>query len=148
MERLIQSMASTYFIFRVSNPVGFTGNTNTVLNYFIQHIKKKEHFMVWRYASRNLIDLDDVLKICDHIIQSGEWKNSIINIANPLNYPVISIIESIEKHFAKKGNYTIVEKGNCPLIDTTAIQPLFGLLHIEFNNDYLPALLQKYFPLL
>lgn len=146
MEHLIKNNAPSFFIFRVSNPVGFTGNSHTVLNYFIQHIKKQEHFTVWQYASRNLIDLDDVLKLCDHIIQNAEKRNCIINIAHPVNYPVISIIESIEKHFGKKGNYSIAEKGNSPLIDTTAIQPLFSLLHIDFNNDYLPALLQKYFP--
>lgn len=147
MEQLIQGSASSYIIFRVSNPVGFTDNRHTVLNFFATHIKEQEHFTVWQYASRNLIDMEDVFKVCDHIIQSGEYINSIVNIANPVNYPVTLIIQAIEKHFSLKGNYSLAEKGNSPLVDTTAIQPLFSQLHIEFNNDYLEDLLKKYFPL-
>ena len=146
MEDLIQSHASSYIIFRVSNPVGFTENRHTVLNYFATHIKEQKHFSLWQYASRNLVDMDDVFTICDHIIQNGGQRNSILNIANPVNYPVASIIQALENHFSIKGNYSLEKKGNSPLIDTTAIQSLFGLLQIEFNNNYLEALLQKYFP--
>ncbi len=147
MEQVIQDRCSSYIIFRVSNPVGFTQNRHTVLNYFVTHIKEQKHFTVWQYASRNLIDMEDVFKVCHHIVQSGGHRNEIVNVANPVNYPVISIIKAIETHFSLKGNYSLAEKGNSPLIDTTAIQPLFRLLHLEFNNDYLEALLQKYFPL-
>ncbi len=146
MEQQIQSSSSSYIIFRVSNPVGFTPNRHTVLNFFATHIKEQEHFTVWQYASRNLIDMEDVFNICNHIIQNTEQRNCIVNIANPVNYPVTLIIQAIEKHFSLKGNYSLAEKGNSPLVDTTAIQPLFGLLHIDFTNDYLEALLQKYFP--
>lgn len=145
MERFIQDTATSYLIFRVSNPVGFTPNPHTVLNYFVRHIKNQEHFKVWQYASRNLVDMDDVFKICDQLIQTKTIKNKIINIANPVNYPVINIIEAIEHHFGKKGNYTLAEKGNSPAIDTTAIQPGFSLLHIDFDKHYLPGLLKKYF---
>jgi len=147
MEQLIQRSSSSYIIFRVSNPVGVTDNLHTVLNFFATHIKEQEHFTVWQYASRNLIDMEDVFKVCNHLIQNGEQRNSIVNIANPVNYPVTLIIQAIEKHFSLKGNYSLAEKGNSPLVDTTAIQPLFRQLHLEFNNDYLEGLLQKYFPL-
>lgn len=147
MEGLIHSSASSYIIFRVSNPVGFTNNRHTVLNYFASHIRGQEHFSLWQYASRNLIDMDDVFNVCDHIIQKGGHRNSIVNIANPVNYPVASIIQALENHFSIKGNYSLEKKGNSPLVDTTAIQSLFGQLQIEFDNNYLEALLQKYFPL-
>jgi nucleoside-diphosphate-sugar epimerase len=147
MENLIREEAASYIIFRVSNPVGYTPNPYTVLNYFVQHIKSQDHFTLWQYAGRNLIDIEDVFKICDALLQSQTINNAIVNIANPVNYPVISIIEAIEQHFSKKGNYTLAKKGSSPLIDTTAIQPLFSLLEINFDNNYLPALLKKYFPI-
>jgi hypothetical protein len=47
----------------------------------------------------------------------------------------------------KKGHYAIGrKKADSPLIDTSEIQPLFSQLHIEFDQHYLPTLLQKYFP--
>lgn len=146
MEELIKNNAAAYLIFRVSNPVGLTNNHYTVLNYFVEHISTQTFFTVWQYASRNLIDLDDMYLLCNLIMQQGLWLNKIINIANPVNYPVTAIIESIETYLDKKGNFELAEKGNSPLIDTSDIQPLFIQLHIEFGNNYLPKLLQKYFP--
>jgi nucleoside-diphosphate-sugar epimerase len=146
MEELITSTASSYLIFRVSNPVGKTNNHHTVLNFFVEHILHQTLFTVWKYASRNLIDIDDMYAICRHIMQEGGSLNKIVNVANPVNYAVISIIEAIEKHVDKKGHFVLAEKGNSPLIDTSEIQPVFSQLHIEFGRHYLPKLLQKYFP--
>jgi nucleoside-diphosphate-sugar epimerase len=146
MEDLIKSVASSYIIFRVSNPVGFTNNHHTLINYFVEHIRSQVPFTVWSYASRNLIDIDDMATICETIITDDAWLNKMVNVANPVNYPVQLIIETLEQHFGMKGNYEIVEKGNSPLIDTTEIQPLFSSLHIDFGNDYLNHLLNKYYP--
>lgn len=146
MEELIKSVAGSFIIFRVSNPVGFTDNYHTLLNYFITHIKQQKPFTVWKYASRNLIDIDDMSDICELIMKEDHWMNKIINVANPVNYPVTTIIEAIEQHLSLKGNYSLEEKGNSPLIDTSDIQPLYGRLPVDFGNNYLPRLLQKYYP--
>lgn len=146
MEDVIKNVAASYIIFRVSNPIGVTNNHNTLLNYFVEHLIQKVHFNVWQYASRNLIDLDDMNNICDLIIKDENWLNKIVNVANPVNYPVLQIVESIEHHFNLKGNYQVLEKGNSPLIDTTEIQPIYSQLHIDFGNEYLQRLLNKYYP--
>lgn len=146
MEELIKNISSSYIIFRVSNPVGFTGNVHTVLNYFFEHINSSTHFNLWEYASRNLVDLDDMYRICEAVIHDEKWANKIVNVANPVNYPVTSIVEAIEQHTGIKAIYTLLEKGNSPLIDTSEIQPLYSGLHIEFSKDYLPGLLKKYYP--
>lgn len=146
MESLIRETAATFTLFRVSNPVGKTDNPHTVFNFFIQHILRKIPFQVWKYASRNLMDIDDMFAVCDEIIRGDLFVNGHVNVANPVNYPVISIVRSIEEHFHTDGKYTLVDKGNSPLIDTTAVQELFGKLGIDFNNTYLPGLLNKYFP--
>lgn len=146
MEDLVKSVASSYIIFRVSNPVGFTNNHHTLINYFTEHISNGDPFTIWQYASRNLIDIDDMAGICEAIMMNPDSLNKTINIANPVNYPVQQIVEAIEEHFGLKGNYQLVEKGNSPLIDTTGIQPLYSKLHIDFGNDYLQRLLKKYYP--
>lgn len=146
MEELIKSVAKSFIIFRVSNPVGFTGNVHTVLNYFFEHINSSTHFTLWEYASRNLIDLDDMYRICETIMENDKWLNKTMNVANPVNYPVTIIVQAIEAHLGIKASYTLAEKGNSPLIDTSDIQPLYASLHIEFTQDYLPSLLKKYYP--
>ncbi len=147
MENLIRSYGINYTIFRVSNPIGKTENPNTVLNYFVNHILQKKEFTIWKYASRNLIDLDDIYLICNYILSNNLFKNHKVNIANPVNYPVTHIVQAIEKHFGIEGNYQLADKGNSPLINTSVIQPILSKLKINFNNSYLSCLLQKYFPL-
>jgi nucleoside-diphosphate-sugar epimerase len=146
MEELIRAKARGYLIFRVSNPVGKTNNHHTVLNYFVEHIQAGTFFTVWKYASRNLVDIDDMYMVCDHIMQSSNLRNQLVNVANPVNYPVITIIEAIETHLGKTGHYSLADKGNSPLIDTSLIQPMFSDLHIEFDQHYLRRMLRKYFP--
>lgn len=147
MESIIKSSHINYNIFRVSNPIGKTENSNTVLNYFVKNILDKKEFTIWKYASRNLIDLDDVYLVSNYILSNNLFKNHKVNIANPVNYSVISIVRVIEEHFGIAGNYKLADKGNSPLIDTSAIQPILSELKINFNNSYLSSILQKYFPL-
>ena len=147
MEELVKVHPGGYTIFRVSNPIGVSRNPHTVLNFFIHHLLHQRPFDVWQYASRNLLDIKDMFLICDYILQNRLFVNETVNVANPVNYPVSYIIEALEKHFQLHGKYALVEKGNSPLIDTTAIQPFFSQLHIHFDSNYLTNLLRKYFPL-
>lgn len=146
MEGLIMNNHSPFIIFRLSNPIGKTNNTNTVVNYFIKNIIEKHEFSVWKNATRNLIDIDDLYLICNEILQQRLFKNSIVNIANPENYPVRFIINNIEKHFSVYGSYTLIDKGGGPLINTSAIEPLYRKFNINFDEHYLSHLLKKYFP--
>lgn len=146
MEDFIIQNHASFIIFRLTNPIGKTKNTHTVVNYFIKNMIENHEFTVWKNAGRNIIDIDDMYLICNEILQRNLFINTVINIANPKNYPVRFIIETIEKHFAISGNYTLLDKGGAPIIDITAVEPLFTKFNINFNEQYLPDLLQKYFP--
>lgn len=145
MEDFIMKNCPQFIIFRITNPIGHTNNTHTVVNYFINNILEKYQFEVWEKASRNIIDIDDMYLICDAILQQKLFTNSIVNIANPKNYVVSYIINCIEKHFDVSGNYSLVDKGGSPVIVTTKIDKLYSAFNIHFNEDYFPKLLKKYF---
>lgn len=144
MEGLIQDNAQRFLIFRLSNPVGHTTNKHTVLNYFADHIVQHKPFTVWQNAERNLLDIDDAFTLCAYFIGKNE-ANAIINIANIYNYPVMDIVQALEKQLGEKALFTVVEKGNSPAIDTAHLKPLLQQLGIHFHKDYLAALLRKYF---
>jgi len=146
MENLITQKCDRYVIFRLSNPVGKTSNPHTVVNYFVDHILNRRKFDAWSRAARNIIDMDHVYLLCHEILQEELFLNATINIANPHNYPVVFMIGTIEKHFDIKANYTLLDKGGSPDIDISAIESLFRKFSINFGPDYLPSLLQKYFP--
>ena len=146
MENFIRDNHAPYIIFRLTNPIGKTNNTHTVVNYFINNIIENNKFTVWKNASRNIIDIDDMYLLCNEILQQKLFTNSIVNIANPANYPVSFIVETLETHFNMKGNYDVIDKGGAPIIDTNALDPLFTKFNINFDEHYLPDLLKKYFP--
>ena len=146
MEEIIISKNINHLIFRVSNPIGFTKNTSTFFNYFIDKINKDEQFELWNNSYRNIIDIEDMFKICDYIIKEKKYINSIINIANPKNYKIQTIITAIDKYFNKKSNYKVIEKGSEPLINTTTAEDVIIILKIEINEGYIEKLLSKYFP--
>jgi nucleoside-diphosphate-sugar epimerase len=145
MEEIIRR-SEKHTIFRVSNPIGITSNVHTILNYLIQHIIQKKSFTLWKYATRNVVDIDHMYSICDYILQNGLFINQVVNVANPVNYPVIEIVDAIEKHFKVDGIYDIEPKSSSPVIDVSPIQALFDKLDISFTADYLENLLTKYYP--
>lgn len=143
MEKLIQQQEA-YYIFRVSNLAGKTPNTNTILNYLYFHIRNHNHFYLWENAVRNLIDIDDMYRIADYILQNQLFPGSIINIANPKSYKVTVIVKAIEQHIKLKANFTAVQKGQPFSIDISPILSIIDKLHINFGKSYLPNLLEKY----
>lgn len=145
IENYIKENVENYYLFRVSNLAGISNNPFTLLNFFIFSILKEQPITVWKNAYRNIIGVEDMFAIVDHFLQEQEGINSIINIANPVNYPVGYILDCIEKHLGKKGIYNEIERGDNYSIDVTAIEPVIKKLGIQFNDEYLPSLLKKYY---
>jgi nucleoside-diphosphate-sugar epimerase len=145
MERLIMEQHPMPVIFRVSNPIGLTKNRHTVFNYFVDHIQQDIPFFIWKNAERNIIDIDDMFVICDAFLKKPYEKRNPVNIANPINYPIMSIVETIEHHFSKKGIYTLIQGESSPIINTEDIMPIIKDKGIEFNKDYQNKIIKKYF---
>ncbi len=145
IENLIKAAAPRFQIFRLSNLAGITHNPHTVLNFFYFHITEGRHFDLWKNSERNIIDVEDVYKIADHILQNNLFPNQVINIANDKNYSVKYIVNCIENVCHKKANFTEKEKGAKLVIDIGEIQPILRSLEIKFDDDYLPKLLLKYY---
>ena len=145
IEEFIQANARQYNIFRVSNLAGNSSNPNTVLNFFYYHIKNDINFNLWIRACRNLIDIDDAYLIIDHILKNQLFPNQIVNIANPVNYPVKEIVAAIELFLDVESNYIEIVKGNCFEVDISLMKQVADDLKIKFNPDYLDGLLRKYF---
>lgn len=146
IEDLIKTHAKQYHIFRISNMAGKSSNPNTMLNFFLNHVKNRVNFDLWINACRNIIDIDHAYLIIDHILQFGLFPNQVINIANPVNHPVKKIIITIEDFLNIKSNYIEIDKGACFEIDISPIQHIIQKLGIPFGYEYLMELLHKYYP--
>jgi len=145
VEDIIQSQCNQFYIFRVSNLVGKSNNPNTVLNFFVYHIRNQINFDLWSNAWRNLLDIDDMYKIVDHILENRTDTNETLNIANPESYNVTDIVTAIEEVWQKPANYVPIDKGSAFQIDISSISPIIHTLNIQFGKDYLVNLLKKYY---
>jgi len=145
MEAQVRIHAAQWQVFRLSNAVGASGNPTTVLNFLYHNICFGHRFQLWKYSERNIIDVADVYRVCNHILQKGLFPNAVVNIANPSNYPVSYIVRCIESFTGRQAIYEEIAKGSSFGIDVADIFPLYDELHIGFGENYLPALLHKYY---
>jgi nucleoside-diphosphate-sugar epimerase len=146
IETLIQNEAARYNIFRLTHLAGNLRNRNTILNFLYFHIQEGEHFDLWQQAERNIMDIDDVFRVTDFVLTNGLFPNHILNIGNTRNYSVQYIVHCLESFTHKKAHYSTKQKGAKLFIDLAEVKPVFDQLGIEFNQDYLPKLLEKYYP--
>ena len=146
MESIIKKSSKQYYIFRLTNLVGSGGNKNTLLNYFVGKIRNEENFVVWENATRNIIDATDCLNIVNDTI-SDLPHSRVLNIANPINYSVLSIVENIENHLQIKGDYSVLNNGIPFQIDTTEIDHIIDKYIPEGKRglNYLNDILSKYY---
>lgn len=146
IEKGIANSGNRYLIFRTSNVVGGNSNPHTVLNFFYRNIKSGESFDVWKGASRNLIDLDDVFRIVTYYLAQKEVRNQLLTIANPENISPLTIVEVIEGFLGTKGNYRILDKGQPFTIDSSDVSDLFIANGIDCQPVvYTRNLLDKYY---
>jgi nucleoside-diphosphate-sugar epimerase len=145
IEEFIKQNTPNYYLFRVSNLAGISNNPYTLLNYFIFNILQDHPLTVWKNAYRNIIGIDDMYLVVNYFLHKKKNVNSIINIANPENYSVPYIIKCIEEHLNKKAICNEIKKGHNYKIDVSLIEPVINKLGIQFNDNYLAALLKKYY---
>lgn len=144
MEALV-CKSKNYSIFRLPQVIGKTKNPNTLTNFIYNKILSGEPFHIWANARRNLIDVVDVAKIADSILQSNEHSNSIINLACTFSTPTIDIVKIFESILDTKASYEVKNDGAEYTIDTRLSSKYAKELDIDFHGIYLETVIRKYY---
>ena len=92
MEKFISINVPNYNIFRLGHVAGASAKEYTILSFLFNSIKNGSFFKLWKHASRNIIDIDDVSKICTYIIDNSLYKNEVTNICNSYNSSIIELV--------------------------------------------------------
>lgn len=141
MEHIVASENPKYLIVRVSNAVGKGGNQNLLMNYFYRAILSGNKISIHRNAARNLIDVEDVVKIVLGLIGSHP-SNKIYNIAYLSNFKISEIIDVFENELNQHGIKEFMDFGESYSIDVHDIEKYFS----ENNHiNYLRSLIRKYY---
>lgn len=144
----MEGLVSTHprnLILRLPQVAGKTSNPHTLLNFLYAHISRSESFNLWSNASRNIIDVDDVASIAKQAIADNSLRNTKLNIANKISYPMAKIVSVFEKIVGKKAIFNIIERGSEYSIDISSVSPLIDRAGVVFDDDYLEKVIIKYF---
>lgn len=144
MEKLIQKNCKKYYIFRLPQVVGITTNS-TLVNFIVNKIKNNETLTVWKNSTRNLIDVDDVFKIAQYLIENNFFINETTNIALPFSLSILNIVSIVEELSRNKAHYTIENRGGSYEIDTSKIGVHLKNIDVSFFENYSYSIIKKYF---
>jgi len=144
MEQLVRAHAG-YLILRLPQLAGHSANPHTLLNYLYARISRSERFSIWGNAARNIIDVDDVVKIARYLIEATRLRCDTVNIANIHNYAIKDIVSMMERVCGKHAIYDAIERGASYPIDVQRIVPLLSEADVGFCSGYLLKVLRKYY---
>ena len=145
MEKLIQSSAKSFLIFRLPQVIGFLDTKSSLVNFLVDAIRNQKKFELWSNAQKNIIDIDNVYEIVVEVLKRGILTKKIANIASPNQTSVIKLVSEIEKFFGLTANYILVNKGTTYDLDIFSIKPILSDLNIKFGEGYIQTALNKYF---
>ncbi len=145
MEQVVHTHPQN-LVLRLPQLAGKTPNPHTLLNYLYARISRSEAFSLWKKASRNIIDVTDIVTIAQQLIADSSGRNIVLNVANPVSYRVTEIVSVMEDVIGKPAVYDVIEeRGSEYQIDTSAILPVLNKSGVKFGDDYLTKVIVKYY---
>lgn len=146
MEEVISSLAHEWCIYRLPQVVGVVNNT-TLVSYFVRSVLQRTLMKIQEGAYRYLIDIDDVVRVCESLLNSDKGLNSVQSIAPFYAAPVIEIVERISRLLEIDADYELVAPGESYCIDTRGVMAFIGGQDNIFAESYWCGVLDKYIPL-
>jgi len=144
MEHLVRQR-DRHLVLRLPQLAGKTPNPHTLLNHLYARIVRSERFAIWRGATRNIIDVDDVARVVTDLVVSENACGETINLANARSYGIFAVVRSLEEVTGHKGIFDIIDRGTGYAIDIDRIQAALHRCRLSFPEDYLLQVIRKYY---
>ncbi|SVC55481.1 uncharacterized protein METZ01_LOCUS308335 [marine metagenome] len=144
MEKIVAEHPQ-YLILRFPQTAGRTENPHTLLNFIYSRIARSERFQVWKNARRNIIDVDDIVRITVGLALEEGVRRECINIANFSDDTIVDIVTLMAKIIGKSAIYDGVDKGDEYPIDTQRIREVVRKCGVAFGPEYLELVIRKYY---
>ncbi|AEC21727.1 NAD-dependent epimerase/dehydratase [Pusillimonas sp. T7-7] len=144
MERLVAQHPS-YVIARLPQVAGKAQNPHTLLNFLYSNVVNRVPFTVYKHATRNIVDVDDIVAIVRALLDNRQARKITVNIANSLNCEIPKLVAIMEQITGNPALTNIVDRGCSYEIDTTAISTIVDKLGIDFNHNYMERVIQKHY---
>jgi nucleoside-diphosphate-sugar epimerase len=132
-------------VLRLPQVVGHTRNPNTLTNFLRDRILAGETLTVWTGASRNLIDIDDVVRIAAHLLAAPRPAPGVVSIASPWSLPMRDIVALFESAMGRRAHVIEVDRGETMEIDTRLAEQVAHDIGLDFGPDYPLRVIHKYY---
>lgn len=142
MENLICENCDDYLIFRLPQVVGYTKN-KTLISYLSDRIINGDLIELYKKAERNIIDIDDLVRVVDLILSRKE-KNKKIEICSKYSLSINNIIKSLEIILMKKAKTKLINKVSVQTIDFSYLDEVLTDSDILKSDSYSYNVLYKY----
>jgi nucleoside-diphosphate-sugar epimerase len=143
-EDIIRGAGVRHLIIRLPNVVGAPQNPRQLVPNLVAQAAKGEA-VLQRHAARDLIDIDDVVRIVLRIAARIEDDETMV-VATGRAVPVIEIFDEIERTLGTTATRHIVEGGEAQYFGVGRLRAM--LPDSDFSEDYPRAVLRRYVPLL
>ncbi|MEV5276393.1 MULTISPECIES: NAD-dependent epimerase/dehydratase family protein [unclassified Streptomyces] len=143
LEAVVKSSDVEYLILRLSHVVGFNQPAHQLLPALVRQLVSGS-IQVHRGAQRDLIDVEDVIKIVHTLLVDGRTRD-VVNVASGHAPRIEDVVAHMEHLLGTRAEKTYVEaSGAQPVsIDKLCrlVPPVYGL---GFGPDYYRGVLDKY----
>jgi nucleoside-diphosphate-sugar epimerase len=141
IEKFLKNKNINYLIIRFPEIIGKSKNKKTLINYIHNKIKKGKKFELWKNSLRNIVDIDDAVKISEKIIMTNSFKKTAINLISKYFYSVESIVKILEIRLKKKAKYKYLFFKKIKL---SKYKPYYVKNNLK-KNLYLKKIIKKYY---
>jgi nucleoside-diphosphate-sugar epimerase len=141
-EELIRSSRTLFLIARLPNVVGAPGNPQQLVASLVRQTLAG-HVTVQSSATRDLIDVDDVVRLVLRLVDMGAM-NETINVASGYSTPAAKIAETVAQLLGAKPHLVEVEGGDMQRFDVSRLASIIGSL--PFDGHYPMNTLARYVP--
>ena len=141
IEKFIKKKNINHLIIRLPEIIGKSKNKKTLINFIFHKIKEGKKFELWKNSLRNIVDIDDAVKIIEKIIINNSIKKKTINLISKHFYSAENIVKIFEKKLKKKANYKYL------FFKKTRLKK-YKPYYVENNskkNIYLKNIIKKYY---
>jgi len=144
MEQLVRKHPR-YLVIRLPQIAGKTTNPNTLLSFIYSRISNGKRIQVWAKARRNIIDVDDVVKIVHRLAIQNGLREEVINVANFIDIATPDLVNLMAKIIEKEAIIDLVDVSEEYAIDIERIRSVVSHCGISFDSGYVERVLQKYY---
>lgn len=147
MENQVINNFRYYKIFRLPQVVGYSINKNTLTNFLFNSIANDIEINIYENVKRNLIDVEDIIKILEYVNQNNIFLNKTMNLISTQNFNIIDIVNTFEKILNKKSIKKFIKNDEKHFIVniSSELQKIYNILNIKFDENYLNNLINKYY---